>query len=151
MIAPAPTQIPSTAATTGCGQPRIALTRSPVIRVKRRSSGIVHLRQRPDDLVHVAAGGEVAARAGEYDGFDVVGVDEVAEEVAELGVALERQRVLLLRPVERDGGDAVLEVPEDMLRGERAGIHAGGNDGIGKGPKHIAPRTSPPEIVRARR
>jgi hypothetical protein len=33
MIAPAPAQTPSTAATIGCGQPRIALTRSPVIRV----------------------------------------------------------------------------------------------------------------------
>jgi hypothetical protein len=34
MIAPAPAQMPSTAATIGCGQARIALTRSPVIRVK---------------------------------------------------------------------------------------------------------------------
>jgi hypothetical protein len=33
MIAPAPAQTPSTAATIGCGQPRIALTRSPVMRV----------------------------------------------------------------------------------------------------------------------
>ena len=33
MIAPAPAQMPSTAATIGCGQARIALTRSPVIRV----------------------------------------------------------------------------------------------------------------------
>ena len=33
-IAPAPAQMPSTAATIGCGQARIALTRSPVMRVK---------------------------------------------------------------------------------------------------------------------
>jgi hypothetical protein len=33
MIAPAPAQMPSTAATIGCGQARIAFTRSPVIRV----------------------------------------------------------------------------------------------------------------------
>ena len=32
-IAPAPAQTPSTAATIGCGQARIALTRSPVMRV----------------------------------------------------------------------------------------------------------------------
>ena len=32
-IAPAPTQMPSTAATIGCGQARIDFTRSPVIRV----------------------------------------------------------------------------------------------------------------------
>ena len=33
IIAPAPTQTPSTAAMTGCGQARMAFTRSPVIRV----------------------------------------------------------------------------------------------------------------------
>ncbi len=37
MIAPAPTQTPSTAATMGLPQPIIALTRSPVIRVKASS------------------------------------------------------------------------------------------------------------------
>ena len=37
IIAPAPTHTPSTAAMTGCGQARIALTRSPVIRVKASS------------------------------------------------------------------------------------------------------------------
>ena len=36
IIAPAPTQTPSTAAITGCGQARIALTRSPVMRVNSR-------------------------------------------------------------------------------------------------------------------
>ena len=41
IIAPAPAHTPSTAATIGCGQCRIALTRSPVIRVNARSSGIV--------------------------------------------------------------------------------------------------------------
>src|SRR5580700_7838616 len=39
-IAPAPAQTPSTAATMGCGQARIALTTSPVIRVNASSSGI---------------------------------------------------------------------------------------------------------------
>jgi hypothetical protein len=37
IAAPAPTQTPSIAAITGCGQPRIAFTRSPVMRVKRSS------------------------------------------------------------------------------------------------------------------
>ena len=41
IIAPAPAHTPSTAATIGCGQCRIAFTRSPVIRVNARSSGIV--------------------------------------------------------------------------------------------------------------
>ena len=35
IAAPAPTQTPSIAAITGCGQARIAFTRSPVMRVKR--------------------------------------------------------------------------------------------------------------------
>ena len=39
-IAPAPTQMPSIAATIGCGQARIALTRSPVIRVKSSRPGM---------------------------------------------------------------------------------------------------------------
>ena len=40
MIAPAPAQTPSTAAMIGCGQARIALTTSPVIRVKSSSSAV---------------------------------------------------------------------------------------------------------------
>jgi hypothetical protein len=39
-IAPAPAQMPSTAAMIGCGQRRMALTTSPVMRVKARRSGI---------------------------------------------------------------------------------------------------------------
>ena len=37
IAAPAPAQMPSTAAMTGCGQCRIAFTRSPVMRVKSSS------------------------------------------------------------------------------------------------------------------
>jgi hypothetical protein len=39
MMAPAPAHTPSTAAINGCGHERIAFTRSPVIRVKAKSSG----------------------------------------------------------------------------------------------------------------
>ncbi|KAG1254360.1 hypothetical protein G6F65_017073 [Rhizopus arrhizus] len=46
-IAPAPAQTPSTAATMGCGQARMALTRSPVMRVKSSSSGMVILVSGP--------------------------------------------------------------------------------------------------------
>src|SRR3954465_1167990 len=63
-IAPAPAQMPSTAAMTGCGQARIALTRSPGTRLdqiagharERGEAFGVHLHQRADDLEHVAAG-----------------------------------------------------------------------------------------------
>ena len=40
MIAPAPAQTPSIAATIGCGQARIALTSSPVMRVKASSPAV---------------------------------------------------------------------------------------------------------------
>jgi len=40
-MAPAPAQMPSTAAMIGCGQRRMALTRSPVMRVKASRSGMV--------------------------------------------------------------------------------------------------------------
>ena len=78
MIAPAPAQMPSIAATIGCGQARISLTRSPVMRVKASrpamSSLRMHLDQRADDLVHVAAGAEIAAGAGDHHVLDAVGV-----------------------------------------------------------------------------
>ena len=64
-IAPAPAQTPSTAATIGCGQARIARTRSPVMRVNSSRPSHVHLGQRADDLVDVAARAEIAAGAGQ--------------------------------------------------------------------------------------
>ena len=64
------------------------------MRVNASSSGIVIFGQRADDLVHVAAGAEVAAGAGDDDGLDVARVDEAAKQVAQLGIRLERQRIL---------------------------------------------------------
>ena len=89
IIAPAPVHTPSMAATMGCGQARMAFTRSPVMRVNSEQLGHVHLHQRPDDLVHVAAAAEVAALAGEDDGLDVGGVAHLAEQVAQLAVGIE--------------------------------------------------------------
>ena len=105
-IAPAPAQTPSTAAITGWGQARMALTRSPVIRVKAMQVAHVHAGQRRDDLVHVAAGAEVAAGAGDHHRLDLAAVGQVAEEVAQLGVGVEGERVLPLGPVQGDEGDA---------------------------------------------
>ena len=106
IIAPAPTQTPSTAAMTGCGQARMALTRSPVMRVKASRPFMSRVQQRADDVVHVSAGGEVAAVRGDDDGLDVVVCGERTERVAKLGIGVERQRVLPLGPGERDDGDA---------------------------------------------
>jgi hypothetical protein len=72
MIAPAPTATPSTAEMIGLPQPIIALTRSPVMRVKFSRLLHVHFRQRADDVVHIAAGTEVAAVGQEYNRVHIV-------------------------------------------------------------------------------
>ena len=71
---PAPTQTPSIAAITGCGQPRIAFTRSPVMRVKRSRppmsisvSGPMMSRTSPPEQ-------KLPSAPGDHDGVDVVGV-----------------------------------------------------------------------------
>src|SRR6185312_14843485 len=76
----------------------------------------VHADQRTDDIVDIAAGAEIAAVGQEHHRIDVAGIDEIAERVAKLGIAFEGQRVLALRPVEPDGGDAIFDLPEKMLR-----------------------------------
>ena len=115
IIAPAPTHTPSTAAMTGCGQALMALTRSPVMRVKASRPFMSRVEQRADDVVHVAAGGEVAAVGGDDDRLDVVGRRERAEGVAQLGVGVEGQRVLALGPRQRDDGDAAVHAPVEVL------------------------------------
>ena len=40
--------------------------------------------------------------------MDIVGIVKVAEPVAQLRIAFKGERVLALRPVQRDAGDAVL-------------------------------------------
>ena len=52
---------------------------------------------------------------GDHHGVHVGGVLQLAEQVAQLGVRLEGQRVLALGPVQRDGGHAVLHLPEEVL------------------------------------
>ena len=71
-----------------------------------------HLGERTDDLVHVTAGAEIAASAGDHNCLHSgVGVNQVAEQVAHLGVGFKRQRVLALRPIESDLAYAVLQRP----------------------------------------
>ena len=78
-------------------------------------AGGVHFGQRADDLVDVAARTEIAARAGQDDALARSRVAvERAERVAQLGIAVEGQRILALGPVERDRRDAVREVPPEM-------------------------------------
>ncbi len=94
----------------GCGQVRIALTRSPVMPGEIEQVRHRHLGQRLDDLEHVAAGAEIAARARQHDGAHVAGLGELAEQIAQFRIAFEGQRVFLLGPVQRDGRDASVGV-----------------------------------------
>ena len=94
------------------------------MRVNSSRPVVVHLGQRADDLMDVAARAEIAAGAGDHDGFDLRRVVELAERVAKLGIAVEGQRVLALGPVERDRRDAVIELPQEMGRLEGRGVEA---------------------------
>ena len=86
------------------------------MRVKSRSCPRLHLDQRLDDLEHVAAGAEIAAGAGDDERFDGLLLRRRAEQVDELRVALEGERILLIRPVEGDGGDLAVDRQANMAR-----------------------------------
>ena len=61
---------------------------------------IVHPGQRADDVVDVAAGAEIAPRAGDDDAFDLRRMAKLEKQVAKLGIAFEGQRILALGPVQ---------------------------------------------------
>jgi len=87
----------------------------------------VHFDQRTDDVVNVAAGAKVASFPGKDDRAHVVDVLQLVEGVSQLGVALEGERILALRPVEGDGGDTIGNLPLEVLRAPLGGfqlVHA---------------------------
>ncbi len=61
----------------------------------------------------------------------LVRIDEVAERVAQLGVGLERQRVLALGPVERDRRDLAVQLPHEVLRLETRKVDARRTEPLG--------------------
>ena len=65
MIAPAPAQTPSTAATIGLRTTAHRFDQIAGHAREREQTGRVHLRERADDLVHVAARAEVVAGAAD--------------------------------------------------------------------------------------
>jgi hypothetical protein len=67
----------------------------------------LHGDQLADDLVDVTAATEPAALPPDDQDADVLVMRQFGEQVAQVGVALEGQRVELLGSVESDGGDAV--------------------------------------------
>jgi len=85
-----------------------------------------HADQRPDDLVHVAAGAEVPAFAGQHHRLDVGGIGQGAEQFAQLLVRIEGERVLAVRPIQRKDADILLHAPDEVLGLVAGGREAGG-------------------------
>jgi hypothetical protein len=66
--------------------------------------------------VHVAARAEIAAGAVDHDrAHDRVGRQR-AEQVAQLRIGLESQRILLFGPVQRQAPDPALDAPQEVPR-----------------------------------
>ena len=119
-IAPAPAQMPSMAATMGCGHARMLFTRSPVIVVNRSrparsprsaisTSGPMISRTSPPEQKLPPAPVSTTARTS---GLRA----ERAKRRRQFGVRIERQRILALGPIERDGRHATVHAPAEMLR-----------------------------------
>ena len=108
-IAPAPAQTPSIAATIGCGQARIAFTTSPVMRVKSSRSTVfistsgpmISNTSPPEQKLPPAPVTTMA--------FTCLSFAAARKMFDDLGVALEGQRVLLVRPVERQRRDLAVD------------------------------------------
>jgi hypothetical protein len=111
------------------------------------------LRQRRDDLVHVAAGAEVSARAAQDDGAHRtargrvavrgmgvrgmgvrgmgvrgmgvrgMGIAQRAEQVAQLRVGIKRERVLALGAIQSDDAHAPFLVPQEVIRSRCERVH----------------------------
>src|ERR1700678_130499 len=90
----------------------------------------VDFDQRADDLEYVAARGKVAARAGDHDGLDALVLCGRAKQIGDLGIAVERQRVLAVGAIERQRRNLAVDRETDMagaVIGERQGDGIGGS------------------------
>jgi hypothetical protein len=94
---------------------------------ERQQAGHVELGERANDVMHVAARAKVLTRAIQYHGLDVVGVGQRAEQLAQLGVRIEGERVLALGPVEGQRGHAARDGEHEVacLVAGQAGAVAG--------------------------
>src|SRR5437763_10794480 len=77
----------------------------------------LHLGERLDDLEHVAAGTEIPARSGDDECLYLIVLCRRAKQLAELGVAVEGERILLFRTIERDGCELALDREPKVARG----------------------------------
>src|SRR5471032_2565348 len=72
--------------------------------------------ERRDDVVHVTTGAEIASGAVDHDALYIGGVSELTEQVTQLRIRFERQRILALGPLKGDRADSPLHRPSKVLR-----------------------------------
>ena len=85
-IAPAPAQIPSTAAIAGCRQFLIALTKSPVILVIASNSFHTHFSQWSNNLADITPRAKVFSGTSDDDSFHLFRVYEVSKMVPHFSI-----------------------------------------------------------------
>ena len=68
--------------------------------------------------MYVAAGAEVIAVRGKHHGMHIGCIGQVTKGIAQLGVALECQRVLALWAIQPDNGDITAHFPNKVLGGQ---------------------------------
>ena len=117
---PPPRANPLTAAIVGFGNASIS-SKSPLHRGVEAGVQVVVAQ-----LADVGAGDErLVAGAGERDEPDVVALAQLRERVAQLGQHLPAERVAHLGPVDRDDGEAVVDLDGERLVCHHAPPNAG--------------------------
>jgi hypothetical protein len=74
---------------------------------ERQQFVLAHGQRGTDDLVHVPARAERPAGAAQHQYPDVPAVRQLGQQIPQVGVGVEGERVQLVRPVQCDGGDPV--------------------------------------------
>ena len=86
MQAPAPAVVPLRLAMTGFGSARYLRISSHVIRVNSSKPAMSLLEQLADDVVHVAAGTERPAGAGDHDDAHILLIAQRAQRIRQLAI-----------------------------------------------------------------
>ena len=115
-IAPAPAQTPSIAATIGCGAARIAFTASPVMRVNFRSPAVSISTSGPMISNTSPPEQKLPPAPVRTNALTSLVLRRRAEDIRDLVVAFEGERILFLRPVERQRRDLAGDLEPHMAR-----------------------------------
>src|SRR6476660_10628143 len=82
--------------------------------------------QRPNNVVNIPAGAEIATVRAKHDDLDIAGALKLAEGLPEFSITFESDRVLPFGALQRDHSNAVLDRPVEIFRLEVAHGHARG-------------------------